>query len=188
MKLDLSPVVQARKNLAAAEAQLLAMRARLDDARALVDTREQEQRLAAESLRQAIISGTDEEAASRALSDARSACADALGRIPVLEEVVRQAEDSVIAAEGELLVELERVRLAQYEAAKKELSTAILRYGPAYQSAALSIGLAWPTLGRMLSDLADRDLGPFWQKSQPIEELVARHKSQLVSEDRRTAG
>jgi len=188
MKLDLSPVVQARKNLAAAEAQLLAMRARLDDARALVDTREQEQRLAAESLRQAIISGTDEEAASRALSDARSACADALGRIPVLEEVVRQAEDSVIAAEGELLEVLDTARLERFEAAKKELSAVILRYGPIYQSAALGVGMGWGSVGKMLADLGDRDLGPFWQKSQPIEELVARHKSQLVSEDRRTAG
>ena len=185
---DLGSITLARENLKKAEADLLAVRKRQAAAVERVATRQAEILALGAARRSAVVAGQGEEEARSALASARVALEQDREDVEFLAQAAYELESAVIDSENALLVELERVRLAQYESAKKALSDSILKLGPAYQSAALSIGLAWPTLGRMLSDLADRDLGPFWQKSQPIEELVARHKSQLVSEDRRTAG
>ena len=188
MKLDLSPVVQARKNLAAAEAQLLAMRARLDDARALVATRELEQRQAEENRRQVVISGDDDEPAVRALTNARILSEDARERLALLTAAVREVEDEVIAAENALLLTLDAARLEQYERTKAELVAAVLRFGPPFSAAAQAMGQAWGHTGQLLGDIGQRFVAPHWKAVDPIPELATTHKSQLVSETRRMAG
>ena len=186
--LDLSAVTQGREALAAAEDRLRAMRERQAAAVERVAARQAEILALGAARRSAVVYGQGEEEARSALASARVALEQDQEDVEFLAQAAHDLESAVIQAEGELLVELERVRMDRFEVAKKELSAAILRLGPQYQVASLGVGLAWPTLGRMLADLGDRDLAPLWQKSQPIEELVARHKSQLVSEDRRAAG
>ncbi len=186
--LDLSQVTAARERLASAEADLLAMRERQAAAVERVATRQAETLSLSAARRSAVVSGQGEEEARSALAAARVALEQDQEDVEFLSQAAYELESAVIDSENALLVELERVRLAQYESAKKALSDSILKLGPPYQSAALGVGLAWGTIGKMLADLGDRDLGPYWQKTQPIEELVARHKSQLVSEDRRAAG
>ena len=186
--LDLSAVTQGREALAAAEDRLRAMRERQAAAVERVAARQAEILALGAARRSAVVAGQGEEEARSALASARLALEQDQEDVEFLAQAAHDLESAVIDSENALLVELERVRLAQYESAKKALSDSILKLGPVYQSAALSIGLAWPSLGRLLSDLADRDLGPFWQKTQPIEELVARHRSSLIDEDRRTAG
>lgn len=183
--LDLAPVTAGRENLASAESRLVAMRERLEVARQLVETREQEQQACEATRRQVVISGDDDEPAVRALVNARILSEDARERLALLTAAVREVEDEVIAAENALLLTLDAARLAQFETAKKSLSDSILKLGPGYQSAALGIGLAWPTVGKMLESLGDRDLGPYWQKTSPVEALRQGHKSATITEERR---
>jgi len=188
MKLDLSPVVQGRENLAAAEAQLLAMRARLDDARQLVDLRQEEQRQAEENRRQVVISGEDDEPAIRALVNSRILSEDARERAGMLSDAVHQAEDDVLAAEADLLAALDVARTEQYERTKAELVAAILKHGPPFRAAAQATGQAWWHTGQMLGDIGERFVAPHWKAVDPIPELAQGHKSALLTEDRRAAG
>ena len=75
--LDLAPVTAGRENLASAESRLVAMRERLEVARQLVETREQEQQACEATRRQVVISGDDDEPAVRALVNARILSEDA---------------------------------------------------------------------------------------------------------------
>lgn len=182
---DLGSITLARENLKKAEADLLAMRERQAAAVEKVAARQAEILALGTARRQAVVSGAGEEEARSALAAARVGLEQDQEDVEFLGQAAYELERVVIQAEGELLAELERVRMDRFEAAKKALSDVILRHGPAYQAAALQIGMAWGTPGRMLADLGDRDLSQFWQKSQPPEELIARHQSSLIDEDRR---
>lgn len=183
--LDLAPVVTARENLKKAEADLLAMRERQAAAVEKVAARQAEILALGTARRQAVVAGQGEEEARSALAAARVGLEQDQEDVEFLGQAAYELEDAIIAAETALLAELERVRMDRFETAKKALSDVILRHGPAYQAAALGVGMSWGTPGRMLADLGDRDLSQFWQKSQPPEELIARHKSSLIDEDRR---
>jgi anaerobic glycerol-3-phosphate dehydrogenase len=185
--IDLTHVTQAREALASAECALLAMRERLSAAEEQADARQAEQQGLELARRQAVIAGSGEIEALEALNIARAASADARERVEMLAEVVRDPERDVLEAENDLLESLEAARFVRFQAAKKELVTAILKTAPEFQSAALGIGMAWPTPGRMLDYLGENDIGPLWVKVQPPASLAGNHKSATLTEEQRRA-
>ena len=186
--LDLSAVTAGREALAAAEDRLRAMRERLEASRALVDTRQAEQRAAEEARRQAVIAGDDDEPAIRALVNSRILSEDAREKVAMLADAVTAAEDDVLAAEADLLAALDVARTEQYERTKAELVAAVLRFGPPFSAAAQAMGQAWGHTGQLLGDIGQRFVAPHWKAVDPIPELAQGHKSALLTEDRRAAG
>jgi hypothetical protein len=185
--IDLSAVTQAREALASAESRLLAMRERLANAQEQADARQAEQQALELARRQAVIAGSGEDAALEALNIARAASADARERVEMLATAARDPERDVLDAEANLLAALESARFTRYTNAKAELVAAILRLGPTYEASALSLGLAWGTVGKMLGDLGERELAPLWVKTPPPAGLAGNHKSATLTDEQRTA-
>jgi hypothetical protein len=185
--IDLTAVTQAREALASAESRLLAMRERLSAAEEQADARQAEQQCLELARRQAVIAGSGEIEALEALNIARAASADARERVEMLATAARDPERDVLDAEANLMAALESARFTRYTNAKAELVAAILRLGPTYEASALSLGLAWGTVGKMLGDLGERDLAPLWIKSPPPAGLAGNHKSATLSEEQRRA-
>jgi hypothetical protein len=185
--IDLPHITQAREALASAESRLLAMRERLSAAEEQANYRQAEQQAREADRRRAVLAGVGEDAALEALTAARAASADARERVEMLAEVVRDPEADVLEAEASLRDALEAARFVRFQAAKKELVTALLKLGPEYEASAAAVGMAWGTPGRMLADLAERDLVGCWIKTQPPAALAISHKSATLSEEQRRA-